>query len=83
MCIRDSSIENQEILQNVFPEFKNKIMIIENMISEKEILKASNEKILDFPKDVFTNISVGRIVEAKLHTIRAVSYTPPMCIRDR
>lgn len=63
------SIENQEILQNVFPEFKNKIMIIENMISEKEILKASNEKILDFPTDVFTIISVGRIVEAKLHTI--------------
>lgn len=65
------STENQKILQNVFPEFKNKIIIIENMISEKEILKAADEQISDFTTNAFTIISVGRIVEAKLHTVGA------------
>ncbi|GGP06601.1 glycosyl transferase [Cloacibacterium rupense] len=63
------SEENKVSLQQVFPEFKDKIIIIENMISEKEVLSLSEEQITDFPENVFTMVSVGRLVEGKIHEI--------------
>ena len=44
-------------------------IIIENMISEKEILSLAEEKIADFPENNFTIVSVGRLVEAKIHEV--------------
>lgn len=63
------SEENKVSLQQVFPEFKDKIIIIENMISEKEVLSLSEKQITDFPENVFTMVSVGRLVEGKIHEI--------------
>lgn len=63
------SEENKVSLQQVFPEFKDKIIIIENMISEKEVLSLAEEQITDFPENSFTMVSVGRLVEGKIHEI--------------
>lgn len=63
------SEENKTSLQKKFPEFKDKIIIIENMISEKEVLSLTEEQITDFPENSFTLVSVGRLVEGKIHEI--------------
>lgn len=63
------SEENKTSLLQVFPEFKEKIIIIENMISEKEILSLAEKEIADFPENNFTIVSVGRLVEAKIHEV--------------
>lgn len=63
------SEENKASLQHVFPEFKDKIIIIENMISEKEVLSLAEEQITDFPENSFTMVSVGRLVEGKIHEV--------------
>lgn len=61
------SEESKATLEDVFPEFRNKILLLENMISEKDVLSSAEEKIVDFPENIFTIISVGRLVESKLH----------------
>lgn len=63
------SEENLESLKSIFPEFKNKIILIENMISKKEILSLAEKEITDFPENNFTIVSVGRLVEAKIHEV--------------
>lgn len=63
------SEENKASLQQIFPEFREKIIIIENMISEKEVCSLAEEKIEDFPENTFTMVSVGRLVEGKLHEL--------------
>ena len=59
--------ESKATLEEVFPEFSNKILLLENMISEKEILSAAQEEINDFPQNEFTIVSVGRLDPVKLH----------------
>ena len=61
------SEESKTTLEEVFPEFSNKILLLENMISEKEILSAAQEEINDFPQNEFTIVSVGRLDPVKLH----------------
>ena len=63
------SEENREVLIRNFPEMSDKIIIIENMISEKEIFVNAEERITDFPENTFTIVSVGRFVEGKVHEI--------------
>lgn len=63
------SEENREVLIRNFPEMKKKIIIIENMISEKEIFESAEEQIIDFPDNIFSIVSVGRFVEGKIHEI--------------
>lgn len=61
------SEESKETLVEIFPEFSTKIMLLENMISEKEILTAAQEEVNDFPENEFTIVSVGRLDSVKLH----------------
>lgn len=61
------SEESKETLEEIFPEFSTKIMLLENMISEKEILTAAQEEVNDFPENEFTIVSVGRLDSVKLH----------------
>lgn len=61
------SEESKATLEEVFPEFSNKIILLENMISEREILALAQEKISDFSKKELTIVSVGRLVESKIH----------------
>lgn len=63
------SEENLQTMHRVFPEFIDKTMILENMISAKEIIQNAEEKIKDFPQNVFTIVSVGRLNPVKLHEI--------------
>lgn len=63
------SEESKATLEEVFPEFSNKIILLENMISEREILALAQEEISDFSKKELTIVSVGRLVESKIHEI--------------
>lgn len=52
-----------------FPDFDDKILVLESIISKKEIDFFSEKQVTDFPNDIFTIVSVGRIVEAKIHEL--------------
>ncbi|MGK4198488.1 glycosyltransferase [Fusobacterium sp. HC1336] len=49
----------------LYPEYKDKIKVIYNPIDSKEIIEKSQEKIERFKNDIFTFISVGRLVKQK------------------
>ena len=54
-------------LINIFPEYKNKFVVIENMVSKELILKLSNEPIINYNIDsnVVNIVSVGRLTYQK------------------
>lgn len=50
---------------NLYPKFKDRVDVIYNPIDNKEIIKKSKEKIENFRDEIFTFISVGRLVKEK------------------
>lgn len=52
--------------ERVYPEFKNRIILVENIISPKRILNKSKEKIgINIDKKYFNILSIGRICYQK------------------
>lgn len=57
----------KNVLEKIFPEYSNKLVVIKNMISKKLIFELSKEKIEKYSinKNCTNIVSVGRLVEQK------------------
>lgn len=56
----------KDVLENIFPEYKEKFYIIKNMISEEVINKMANEKVdLRVNKEDIIIVTVGRLTNQK------------------
>lgn len=56
----------KEVLVNLFPQYKEKFVVIPNMVLKEEVLELSQETITDFSLDNRKKIvSVGRLVKQK------------------
>lgn len=57
----------KDVLMKIFPEYKEKFLVIKNMVSEQMIKKLAQEKIDGFVADDNVNniVSVGRLVKQK------------------
>lgn len=65
------SIQSNDTLSSVFPQFEHKILTIHNLINKNELIKKSAEEI-DFPKEIQDKkviISVGRLTYQKGYDI--------------
>jgi glycosyltransferase involved in cell wall biosynthesis len=56
----------KDVLQEIFPEYKEKFLVIKNMVSKELIQKLANETITDMNNDNSIKIvTVGRLVKQK------------------
>lgn len=57
----------KEVLENIFPSYKKKFVVIKNMVSKELILKLAEEKIENYniEKNYINIVSVGRLVYQK------------------
>lgn len=53
-----------EVLKNIFPEYKEKFLVIKNMISREMIEKMAQEEV-DFDKSYINIVTVGRLTYQK------------------
>jgi glycosyltransferase involved in cell wall biosynthesis len=61
--VQDSE-ESNATMAKVFPQFKDKLVVVKSIMSPVTIRKLANEKVVDFPSG-FTIVSVGRLTYQK------------------
>lgn len=54
----------QEVLEEIFPEYREKFVVVKNMVSKKVIQQMAEEK-LELLKEKTTIVTVGRLVKQK------------------
>lgn len=55
----------KEVLEEIFPEYKEKFLVIKNMVSKQMIEKMAEEKLEIEKKDEIMIVTVGRLVKQK------------------
>ena len=55
----------KEVLKDIFPNYKSKFYVLENMVNEKLIKEMAKEKVSNINKNIINIVSVGRIEKQK------------------
>ena len=62
------SFAQQKVMEEIYPNFKEKFTTIQNFENDEEIVKLSNEYEVEYPKDLINLVSVSRLCEVKAYS---------------